>query len=412
MRSPYFVFRLPPAVFHSFGLFYGLGGALLLWGALITTPEAVSTLRFARLGTFPLPTQWTFVFCGVIGMITGVVCLRATPASRVQTISLGVNAFGAVLVVFVWASMGRRLEVLGILTQSVRLATPIALGALAGILCERSGVVNIAIEGMMLSAACLGFTAALYTHNTWLGLLAAVLSGGLVAAFHAVLAVRWQVDQIISGTAVNMLAVGFTGFVRRMVLLHNVREAPAVLPLWSLPVVADLPVLGPLFFRHQPLVYTMVFLVIIVHIFLFYTSWGLRTRAVGEHPRAADTLGIDVLTVRYCNVITGGMIAGLGGAWFSLETVGNFEDLMTNGKGFIALAAMIFGKWNPLGALGGALLFGFADALQIKLQIVGVPVPYQLLGMTPYVVTMVVLAGVIGRANPPAASGIPYEKSA
>jgi general nucleoside transport system permease protein len=402
--------RRDNAAFLNFGLFYVLGGALLLWAALLTPPEAVSTLRFARLGSLTLPTQWTFVLCAVLALGSGVLCLRAVPASRVQTLSLGVNVLGAVLVVVVWASMGRRLEVLGILTQSMRLATPIALGALAGVLCERCGVVNIAIEGMMLSAACLGFTAALYAHNTWVGLLAALLSGGLVAAFHALLTLRWRVDQIISGTVVNMLAVGFTGFIRRMVLLHNPREAPAVLPLWSLPALADLPVLGPLFFRHQPLVYTMVVLVLTVHLLLFYTPWGLRTRAVGEHPHAAATLGVDVVAMRLCNVIAGGMIAGLGGAWFSLETVGNFEDLMTNGKGFIALAAMIFGKWKPLGALGGALLFGFADALQIKLQIAGVRVPYQLLGMTPYVITMVVLAGVIGRTVPPAASGIPYEK--
>ena len=190
---------------------------------------------------------------------------------------------------------------------------------------------------------------------------------------------------------------------RRTVLLHNAREAPAILPLLSLPLVSDVPVLGRLFFRHQPLVYPMFGLVIAVHVLLFYTRWGLHTRAVGEHPRAADTVGINVFSVRYRNVIAGGMIAGLGGAWFSLETVGSFEDLMTNGKGFIALAAMIFGKWNPLGALGGALLFGFADALQIKLQIAGVNVPYQFLGMIPYVVTMIVLAGVIGRALPPAA---------
>lgn len=231
-----------------------------------------------------------------------------------------------------------------------------------------------------------------------------------MAAFHAALSIHWRVDQIISGTVINMLAIGLTGFLRRTVLLHNPREAPAVLPRWPVPGLSEVPVVGKLFFLHQPLVYMMFALVIIVHVVLFYTRWGLRTRAVGEHPQAADTVGIRVFAVRYRNVIAGGMIAGLGGAWFSLETVGNFEDLMTNGKGFIALAAMIFGKWTPLGALGGALLFGFADALQIKLQIAGVKVPYQFLSMTPYVVTMIVLAGVIGRARPPAALGVPYEK--
>jgi simple sugar transport system permease protein len=341
---------------------------------------------------------------------TGVLGLRSPPTSRLRTIRLVLNSFGFVTVILVWASMGRRLEVLGILSQSMRLATPIALGALAGVLCERCGVINIAIEGMMLSAACLGFTVAVYAQHIWIGVLAAILAGATMAAFHAVLSIHWRVDQIISGTVINMLAVGLTGFIRRTILLHNPRQAPAVLPRWPVPGLSEIPVVGKLFFFHQPLVYAMFALVLVVHTVLFYTRWGLRTRAVGEHPQAADTVGIRVFAVRYCNVIAGGMIAGLGGAWFSLETVGNFEALMTNGKGFIALAAMIFGKWTPLGALGGALLFGFADALQIKLQIAGVQMPYQFLSMTPYVVTMIVLAGVMGRARPPAALGTPYQK--
>lgn len=389
---------------------YVLGGFLLLWGAWVTPPEVMSTLRFARLGQLAIASQWVFAGGGVLWAVTGVLCLMSPTASRLRTLSLAVNSLGLVAVILVWASMGRRLEVLGILAQSIRLATPIAFGALAGVLCERCGVINIAIEGMMLSAACLGFIAALYAQQVWIGVLAAMLAGAVIAALHAMLTIHWRVDQIISGTVINMLAIGFTGFLRRTVLLHNSREAPAVLPRWPVPWLSDVPVVGKLFFLHQPLVYAMFLLVLVVHVVLFYTRWGLRMRAVGEHPQAADTVGIRVFAVRYRNVIAGGMIAGLGGAWFSLETVGNFEDLMTNGKGFIALAAMIFGKWTPLGALGGALLFGFADALQIKLQIAGVQVPYQFLSMTPYVVTMIVLAGVIGRARPPAAIGIPYEK--
>jgi simple sugar transport system permease protein len=391
-------------------LVYVLGGLLLGWGAWATPPDAISTLRFAQLGQLAMGSQWVFGGCGAVWIVTGLLGLMSPPASRLRASLLAMNMLGLVVVILVWASVGRRLEVLGIFSQSLRLATPIAFGALAGVLCERCGVINIAIEGMMLSAACLGFTAALYAQHTWIGVLAALLSGAAMAAFHAVLSIRWRVDQIISGTVINMLAVGLTGFIRRTVLLHNAREAPAVLPPWPVPGLSEIPVVGKLFFRHQPLVYVMFALVLIVHVVLFYTRWGLRTRAVGEHPQAADTVGIRVFAVRYRNVIAGGMIAGLGGAWFSLETVGNFEDLMINGKGFIALAAMIFGKWTPLGALGGALLFGFADALQIKLQIAGVKVPYQFLSMTPYVVTMIVLAGVVGRARPPAALGSPYEK--
>jgi len=334
----------------------------------------------------------------------------AAPASRLHTVSLGLNICGLVGSILIWASMGQRLEVLGLLAQSFRLATPIALGALAGLLCERCGVVNIGIEGMMLTAACLGFIVALYTSNTWIGLGMAVLVGCGMAALHAILVIHGSVDQIISSTVLNIFAVGITGFLRRAVLLQNPRGAPAVFSAWPVPFVSDIPVLGQIFFRHQPLVYTTWLLVGVIHVLLFYTTWGLRTRAVGEYPRAADTLGVDVYTVRYGNVIASGVLAGLAGAWFSLETVGAFDDMMTGGKGFIALAAMIFGKWKPCGAFGGALLFGFVDALQIKLQIVGVNVPYQFLGMTPYIVTMIVLAGFIGRAVPPAAVGQPYER--
>src|SRR5262249_6070757 len=254
------------------------------------------------------------------------------------------------------------------------------------------------------------YSSEMYAAGIWIGVLSALLVGLIMAAGHAVLTIHGRVDHIISSTVLNIFAVGITGFLRRSVLLQNPRGAPAVLPIWQIPFVSDIPVLGQIFFRHQPLVYTTWLLVGLVHVLLFYTTWGLRTRAVGEYPRAADTLGVDVYTVRYGNVIASGILAGLAGAWFSLETVGTFDDMMTGGKGFIALAAMIFGKLKPCRAFGGALLFGFVDALQIKLQIVGVNVPYQFLGMTPYIVTMIVLAGFIGRAVPPAAVGQPYER--
>src|SRR5262245_32277774 len=391
-------------------LLYLLGGIGLGWWASTIAPDVLSVLRFGTVGAVQLPTRHALLACGGVALITGVWGMLAAPTSRFHTVGLGVTALSLVCSLLVWASMGQRLEVLGLLAQSLRLATPIALGALAGLLCERCGVVNIGIEGMMLTAACLGFIAALYTSNTWLGLAMAILVGCVMAAVHAILAIHGSVDQIISSTVLNIFAVGITGFLRRAVLLQNPRGAPAVFPTWPIPLVSDIPVLGQIFFRHQPLVYTAWLLVLLVHVLLFYTTWGLRTRAVGEYPRAADTLGVHVYTVRYGNVIASGILAGLAGAWFSLETVGTFDDMMTGGKGFIALAAMIFGKWKPFGAFCGALLFGFVDALQIKLQIVGINVPYQFLSMAPYVVTMVVLAGFIGRAVPPAALGQPYER--
>ncbi|MCP4753898.1 MAG: ABC transporter permease [Proteobacteria bacterium] len=393
------------------GLVYLVLGTALLWCAFQVASSAVSSLRFYTYGIVELPTRPTFLVFGALSLLTGILSTAlAMRPSRLHTLNLLLNSLIVVVFVLVWASIGRRIDTLGIMAQSLRLATPISLGSMAGILSERSGVVNIAIEGMMLAAACIGFTAALYSQNIWLGLFMAAVGGALMAALHAVLSIRFMVDQIISGTVINILAIGSTGFIRRAFLLNNPRQSGTVLPTWRIPWLSDIPVLGKIFFSHQPLVFTMLILVVVVHVLLFYTRWGLRTRTVGEHPRAADTLGIDVFRVRYTNVVAGGMIAGLGGAWFSLETVGNFEELMTGGKGFIALAAMIFGKWNPFGALGGALLFGFADALQIKLQISGVDIPYQFLGMIPYLVTMVVLAGIVGRAVAPAADGIPYKR--
>ena len=395
---------------RGFGLFYMLLGMLVIWIALPIASDAVSSLRFSTLGILKLPTQLTFLACGGISLITGAFLFARAGDSRAYSISLGINAIVIVLLILVWASMGRRISVVGMMADSLRLATPIALGAMAGIMCERAGVINIAIEGMMLTAACIGFTAALYSQNIWIGVLAALMAGAAMAALHAVLSIQFMVDQIISGTVVNILAVGVTGFIRRAFLLNNPFGAPSVLPLWKIPILSDIPIVGRIFFQNQPIVYMMMIILVAVHIMLFYTRWGLRTRAVGEHPRAADTLGINVYKTRYINVIVSGLIAGLGGAWFSLETVGSFDDLMTGGKGFIALAAMIFGKWNPFGAAGGALLFGFSDALQIKLQITDVNVPYQFLGMLPYIVTMIVLGGLIGRAIPPAADGVPYTK--
>lgn len=301
--------------------------------------------------------------------------------------------------------------IVSLLALTLVKATPLTLGSLSGIFSERSGVVNIAIEGMMLTAAFTGFSASFFTGSNMVGILVAVLTGALMALLHAVLSIRFKMNQIISGTVINLMAIGLTGYYNRV--LYAGRTVPGIgtLPIIKIPLLSEIPVLGPVFFSHQPIVYAMMLLVVVVHIVLFYTSWGLRTRAVGEHPRAADTLGIDVFRTRYINVVIGGMIAGLAGAFLTLEAVGTFEKLMSNGRGFIALAAMIFGKWTPIGSLGAALLFGFAEALSVQFQIWGIDIiPYQFLSMLPYVLTIVVLAGVVGRAVSPAAVGQPYEK--
>lgn len=413
-----------------FGLVYLIFGVLLIYVAMTSLdPEAASRFRFGQIEAsimdrlpeamqtglkqgVPIPSRNSMLLVGILLIITGLTPFFLPPqvAKRYENLVL-MLVFGLLLMaVLIYAATGKRTDVVSMLADGIRLATPIALGALAGILCERAGVVNIGIEGMMLVGAGIGFTASLYLQNSTAGLVFAILSGMLMAALHAVLSISFKVDQIISGTVINILAVGITGFTRRSFLLNNPFGAPSVYSSIEIPGLADIPVVGPVLFSHQPLVYTMLILVFVVQFYLFRTKWGLRHRAVGEHPRAADTLGINVIRARYLAVIAGGAIAGLGGAWFSLETVGSFDDLMTGGKGFIALAAMIFGNWNPIGAFFGALLFGFADALQIKLQILETGIPYQFIGMLPYVLTMIVLAGVIGKTTPPAADGVPYEK--
>jgi simple sugar transport system permease protein len=231
-----------------------------------------------------------------------------------------------------------------------------------------------------------------------------------MALLHALLSIRFRVDQIISGTVINILAVGATGYFNRQLFMTGAPPGQAVLPSIKIPLLGDLPVVGRVLFEQKPITYAALLLVVVVHVVLFHTAWGLRLRAVGEHPLAADTVGVDVHRVRYVAVGLAGMLAGLGGAYFTLESVPHFEPLMTNGRGFIALAAMIFGKWTPLGALGAALLFGVAEALPATLQIQGINVPFQLVGLLPYVLTIVVLAGLIGRATPPAAIGVPYVK--
>jgi len=298
--------------------------------------------------------------------------------------------------------------------------------------CERSGVVNLGIEGMMLTAAFFGWFAALYCSaalhvppgvSLAVGVLVAALSGALMALLLALLTVTFGVDQIIAGTVINLLATGMTGFLNRQLFFGHgnvfgggVPRAAGVLPRIHVPVLADIPLVGTVF-DQQPIALTALVLVFVAHYVLFFTRWGLRTRAVGEHPRAASAAGIDVVRVRYANIVIGGAIAGLGGAYFTLESVPSFEPMMTNGRGFIALAAMIFGNWKPIGALAAALVFGAAQAFQINLQLFRDVIPPKLaflqqssvVGMVPYLLTLIILTGVIGKTTPPAADGVPYD---
>jgi ABC-type uncharacterized transport system permease subunit len=402
---------------RGFGVFYLVVAAVILIAALTQIqPDTISRLGLGIIGKPPpvrisVPTQASLVVIGLLLAVGGGYSVLGSLPERAVNSLLAASFLLIVLAALIAAAADKSIDLVGMIKDSMRLATPITLGMLAGVMCERAAVINIAIEGMMLTAAALGYMASLYTQNMWVGLLIAILSGGLMAALHAVLSIRFMVDQIISGTVINILAVGVSGYIRAAFLLKNPFGAPGVFPyVFQQTPLWDIPILGTILFQYQPMVYAAIILVPVVWFVLFRTPWGLRTRAVGEHPRAADTLGINVFKMRYVNVILAGCIAGLGGAWFSLETVGHFDDLMTNGRGFIALAAMIVGNWNPIGGALGALLFGFADALNFKFQILEVNVPYQFIGMLPYILTMIAVAGVIGKTTPPAADGQPYQK--
>ena len=306
--------------------------------------------------------------------------------------------------------------IVSVLRATLRQSTPITLGAMSGIFCDKVGVVNIAIEGMMLSAAYAGFMANVFTGNLVFSIIVALVVGGLMGLLHALLSVTFKIDQIISGTVINILAVGLTGFLYQTGATTEGKLVPI-----RIPFLADIPIIGEVLFDNGPITYAGIVMIFITAFIFFRTTWGLRTRAVGEHPSAADTVGINVYRVRYMNVIIGGMFAGLAGAFLTLEAVGSFERLITNGRGFIALAAVIFGKWNPYGAWAAALLFGFTNALQTQLQFAQgsdsggwfvqllANIPHEFIGMLPYVLTVLVLAGFVGRARPPAALGQPYE---
>lgn len=324
---------------------------------------------------------------------------------------LAVAALSAIAAFLVWATAGKSLSLIGMLQGSLAAAIPIVLAALSGVMCERSGVINIAIEGMMLSAAFTSVVVGSVTGSLFIGIAAGVLTGLLLALVHAHLAIAYRVDQIVSGTVINIFSIGMTSylssrFLQQSAWLNNAGTVGQV----SIPGLAKLPVVGPLFFSGNLYLYLTLGLVVLLHVALFKTRFGLRTRAVGEHPRAADTLGIPVHQIRYLSVAIGGALAGLGGTYFTLGSVGRFDEVMTAGKGFIGLAAMIFGKWTPFGSLAASTLFGFADSLQAKLQILFIPIPSEFLLMAPYLATIIIVSGLVGRAVPPAADGQPYER--
>jgi simple sugar transport system permease protein len=398
-------------------LLLALGAIFVLLGAYSADPGTTSIFTDEDVGNLiSLPSQATLYAVGALCFfVAGLQLFRRL--ATVRSVFNWVLAFAAAFGFLVWITSGGSMNLPGMFQATLTAATPLTLGAMAGILCERSGIINIAIEGMMLSGAFAAVAFASVFDSLWMGLLMASLVGGMMAALHAVLSIKYKVDQIISGTVINILAAGGTRFLNVRLLEPAGMSTPGSFGIISIPVLSEIPIIGPILFENQPTVFIMVILLLIVNWAVFFTPWGLRMRACGEHPRAADTVGVHVNRMRYVSVILGGLIAGIGGAYFSLGVVGTFEDGMTRGQGFVALAAMIFGNWNPIGAFLAALLFGFANALQVKMQIIqpvlpiiNQPIPHQFLQMAPYILTIIVVAGVVGRARPPAAEGKPYEK--
>ncbi len=379
-------------------------------------PQLVSTFALkspglveTEIADLVLPSHLSIIVLSSVNTLLGIYQLVKSFGKRSNMV-LGLSILMWVFSFMIWATAGKSTNLTGMLRLSVVQAIPLIFGALSGIMSERAGVVNIAIEGLMLISAMVGVIVSSATGNIHLGLLAALVASGLTALLHAILSIHYKVDQIISGMVINIFATGITSYIGIKFLIDFPNlNLSALYPNFAIPVLSQIPILGPIFFNQNIFFYLAFFMLVLMQFVLFRTPWGLRTRMVGEHPRAADTLGINVHRKRYVAVILSGILAGFGGAYLTLGAVGRFNRLMTAGRGYIGLAAMIFGNWKPFGALGASLIFGFSSSLESKISILQAPIPSQILGMAPYLATIIILVGVIGKVTAPAADGQPYD---
>jgi simple sugar transport system permease protein len=378
--------------------------------------------QFAKV-TVPnltLSAAATCYFCGAVTLVLAAArlldVLGPFRLGRVQRrVVIGAVLFLFVVALLAWAGGGQPIPVgvVNLLSGSLNLSIPIMLGALTAVICSTSGVINIAIEGQLLLGAFCAAIATSVTGSLWLGLICGAAAGGLVAVLLAVFAIAYRVDQVVLGVVLNALILGLTGYLYNAIMTPygDTLNNPNTFSPVKIPLLGDIPILGPVFFDSSVFLYITYVLLVAIQVGLTRTRWGLRTRAVGEHPVAADTVGIRVLAMRYRNVIIAGLIAGIGGSYFTIGSVGSFGPNMSSGEGYIALAAMIFGRYTPLGAIGAALLFGFTTQLQSILSSINVPIQSNLLLLTPYVVTIIVVAGLVGKVRGPRAEGVPYVKS-
>lgn len=380
-----------------------------------------STFRFSegtdkvKLGNLTVDTFSTTIIVTILLIILTAISVWMAYQARKANLWL-VIAFALIFMFgfLAWAGSGELpVPVTGLLLGTVSLSVPLVFGALGGVISERGGVVNVAIEGQLLGGAFVSAMVATLTGSWALGLISALVAGVLVSFVLAAFSIKYLVDQVIVGVVLNVLVTGLTSFLYSKVLAGNptLLNHPPRLPEWPIPLLSDIPIIGPVLFRQSIIEYLMYIAIFAVWFGLFHTRWGLRLRSVGEHPEAADTVGINVNGTRFWNVSLAGAVAGLGGAYFTLGSVGAFSKEMTAGQGFIALAAVIFGRWDPIRATLAALLFGFASNLQNVLGIIGSPVPSEFMLMLPYVVTIFAVAGLVGLSRAPAADGKPYIKS-
>jgi simple sugar transport system permease protein len=388
----------------AFGLFAHRGDAIFALSLPGATP---------KLPGIHVPGALTAYLLGVVSIGLGILRAVVDLSPRGKRITIAIALLCFLFSLLAWADAGNSvgpLQIVDLLQGTLTASIPLILGALAGCLGERSGVINIAIEGQLLTGAFVAAAVASATGGVWLGLLGGSLAGGLVGAILAIFAIMFLVDQIIVGVVLNVIALGLTNYLydRVMVPYANTFNAFGTL---KIPVLGNIPIIGPVFFDANVFLYITYGLILVIQIALFRTRWGLRVRAVGEHPVAADTVGIRVLWTRYRNVILGGVVAGIGGAYLTVGSVGFFTSDISSGFGYIALAAMIFGRWTPLGSVAAALLFGFSFQLQTELSVLRVPVSSFILLMAPYVATIIAVAGLVGRVRPPAADGKPYIKA-
>jgi ABC-type uncharacterized transport system permease subunit len=405
---------LAPVAFLVFGLV-----DILLLGGYSHHGDAV--FAFSASGakvTVPnlsLPAHATCIVCGALTLVLAVARAFVPMGVTVRRVAIGLVAFLFLVALLCWTDAGQAIPFYftSLLQSTMNQSIPIMLGALTGVVCSRSGIVNIGIEGQLLLGAFLAAIVTSGTGNLWLGLVCGAAGGCLVGALLAVFSIAYGVDQVVLGVVLNTLILGLTDYMFDAVLSPNssTLNSPSTFGAFKIPLLGDIPIIGPTFFDSNIFLYLTYIAIFVVQVGLFSTAWGLRTRAIGEHPTAADTVGIKVLAMRYRNVIVVGALAGIGGAYLTIGFSGSFTEDMSSGFGYIALAAMIFGRYNPFGAIFASLLFGFCISLAQIMGTLNTPIQSNLLNMVPYVVTIVVLAGLVGKVRGPRAEGVPYVKA-